>query len=631
MCGRIDRRQPRNRQKMARRRRRACRTCEGTTIHCGLLKLSVSAAAAAAAGGSSTLTHDVNAFVHPSSKRQLSRSRFSSRLNLAVYSGSRRKRRRPGIDLYLRSTRNNSPELDYQEEDGMEDDIIDAFPYNAIELTDPSDDSTLSTPSLDNVLGNLNLTVASSSAEQPDIAYFYLKDKIGLSDETMWKITFEAGSVLGLTAKTLDWKISVLRRNMKLSDDDIREIIRKYPAILHKSADKKLAPTILLLVRALDLSKADLRAMIVKYPCIMGYSAQNLLSKVDFFTGTMGFTIDETRKLVVDDPRLMCAAVETGLMPRMGFLHKEMAISMEDLRKIVKKNPRVLLYSVEKNLKEKLISFLVMRLRMESRHVCKLLLAFPELLDYNLEDVILPIARYFMSDLEFSPTEFRSIMLKYPRLMSNSLRKIKHVVGFFRYEFDLDASQVKRIIFQGPQTVALSDDNLKSKISFLRDMFKLDTSEVRKVIVGMPTLLMCSIESNLRPKAEYLLQAFDNDATELKMAILKQPTLLGYSQKKRIEPRMESLIDIGAHPRSIVVGIPMTDANFRVWLERKAMEIVENGGKEPVRGQKRTPRTSRSAALVLGKDETQISEEKEASAIDKASPDRSSRIVHWKR
>ena len=318
-------------------------------------------------------------------------------------------------------------------------------------------------------------------------------------------------------------------------------------------------------------------------------------------------------------------------MPRMGFLHKEMAISIDDIRKIVKKNPRVLLYSIETNLTEKLISFLVMRLRMESRHVCKILLAFPELLDYNLENTMLPIARYFMTDLEFSPTEFRAILLKYPRLMSNSLRKIKHIVGFFRYEFDLDASQVKRVIYQGPQMFGLSDDNLKAKINFLRDTFQLNTNEVRKVVVGMPTLLMCSIESNLRPKAEYLLEAFDNDLAELKLAVLNQPTLLAYSQKKRIEPRMESIIDIGAHPRSIVVGITMTEDNFRVWLKKKAMKIVENGGKEPIPGQKRTPRP-RSTAIVLSKDGKQRPpEEEEASAIDKTAQKRSSRIIHWRR
>jgi hypothetical protein len=31
----------------------------------------------------------------------------------------------------------------------------------------------------------------------PDIAYYYLQNTLGLSEETMWKITLEAGSVLG--------------------------------------------------------------------------------------------------------------------------------------------------------------------------------------------------------------------------------------------------------------------------------------------------------------------------------------------------------------------------------------------------------------------------------------------------
>lgn len=520
--------------------------------------------------------------------------------------------------------------MDEEFDDDM-DDIVDLYPDDGLALfnSDGQGEQLLSAESLSNVFGNLTLAVTPSVAEQPDIAYFYLKDKVGLSDETMWKITFEAGTVLGLTAKTLDWKISVLRRNMKLSDDDIREIISKYPAILQKSADKKLSPTILLLVRALDLSKAELRSMVVKYPCIMGYSSQNLLRKVDFFTSTMGYSVDETRKLVVNEPRLMCAAVETGLWPRMGFLCREMAIPIENVRKIVQKNPKILLCSVENNLKEKLILFLVMRLQMDSAHVGRLLMSFPQFIDYNLENTILPIAVFFMTDLEFSPTEFRSILLKWPRLVTNSLRKIKHVVGFLRYEFNLDASQVKRVIFQSPPTLGLSDDNLKTTIQFLRETFQLDDDDARKVVVGMPTLLACAIDSNLSPKSDFLLQAFDNDEEELKEIILKQPSLLGYSLKKRIQPRVESLIAIGAHPRSISVGITMTDANFHIWLDEKAVKIAENGGVEPPRGthKKRIPRP-RSSAIVLA---SYASGQKEASALDKTSPERRSRVVHWKR
>ena len=256
-------------------------------------------------------------------------------------------------------------------------------------------------------------------------------------------------------------------------------------------------------------------------------------------------------------------------------------------------------------------------------------MSFPQFVDYSLENTILPIAVFFMTELEFSPTEFRNILLKWPRLVTNSLRKIKHVVGFLRFEFNLDASQVKRVIFQSPPTLGLSDDNLKTTIQFLRETFQLDDDDARKIVVSMPTLLACAIDSNLRPKSEFLLQAFDNDEEELKAIILKQPSLLGYSLEKRIQPRVESLIAIGAHPRSISVGITMTDANFRIWLDEKAVKIAENGGVEPPRGthKKRIPRP-RSSAIVLASD---ASGQKEASALDKTSPERSSRVVHWKR
>jgi len=41
-------------------------------------------------------------------------------------------------------------------------------------------------------IGSIGLN--STQVLQPDIAYFYLQNTLGLSEETMWKITLEAGS-----------------------------------------------------------------------------------------------------------------------------------------------------------------------------------------------------------------------------------------------------------------------------------------------------------------------------------------------------------------------------------------------------------------------------------------------------
>jgi len=419
------------------------------------------------------------------------------------------------------------------------------------------------------------LLANSNDQNNPDIAYFYLRDTLGLSEETMWKITLDAGSLLGMTPRNLDKKVSLLRRTMNLSDEDVRVILGKQPALLHYSAERNLAPTILFLVRALDLSKGELRGMIIECPSILGYSLENLKKKFGFFFNTLRFEdVGQVRELLVNTPKLLLCAVDTGLIPRMKFLHKEMQFSLEELREVYRKNPKLLLYSVDENLREKIIFFFILQLNMEPKHVRKLLLSYPQVMDYNLENHLVPIAHYLMTELEFSSIELRSILLKFPRLFTHSLIKIKHVTGFLRYELQLDANQVKRVLFQSPQVLGLdAEGNLKQKIEFLRSRLNLTEYELSVVLSKMPTLLGCSIQNNLLPKVEYLESVLlsqskhsNKSPTILKDTVLKQPTLLGYSLDSRIRPRMEQLMQAGVPLEKITVGISMTERKFQEWL-----------------------------------------------------------------
>jgi len=181
-------------------------------------------------------------------------------------------------------------EMIYDENDRRKD--YESKPFMPVPQGEDQD-TTIVIPSLTTLLGYVHLAPAS------EIAYFYLQNTIGLPEETMWKITNEAGSVLGFSVANLEKKISLLRRTMNLSDDDVRTIITKQPSILHMSPNRNISPTILFLVRALDLSKDDLRTMIVAYPCILCYSIHNLRHKVKFFTHVMGFDMAQTRSLLV--------------------------------------------------------------------------------------------------------------------------------------------------------------------------------------------------------------------------------------------------------------------------------------------------------------------------------------------
>lgn len=446
-----------------------------------------------------------------------------------------------------------------------------------------------------------------------NIAYFYLQNEIGIAEDDMWKITHEAGSILGMTANNLRRKIHLMTRLMDLEDADVRTMLIRHPAVLHLSAKQNIAPTILFLQRSLDLSRKDLRAMIVPFPSILGYSLSNLKSKLNFYLKVCKFSKDEARQLFVAEPKLLTAGVKTGLIPRMHFFVNSLQLPLDCFREVIKKSPRVLLCSLEKNLRPKLQFYFIMTLGMDIPTVQTILRKYPQVLNYNLENHILPITRYFVHDLLFSNQEFSKILLKFPRLVSWSLYKIKHVVGYLRFELGMDASQTKRVLYQAPQVINLqTEETLKPRINYFRQVFNLTDQELRQLIAGMPTLAICSVETNLKPKIDYLTEVLGTE--EMKFAILLLPTLLGYSLEKRIAPRMRQILEANVHPRSITVGIPMKEEAFQRWLNGRRSRAVLEPGYDDIRYIK----TPEGIRLPIVK------------SLPKK-PDTGGRIVHWSR
>ena len=435
-----------------------------------------------------------------------------------------------------------------------------------------------------------------SEAFATNVSYFYLKNELQLSDTAMWRITYEASSALGMTTAVIRHKVQVLQETMNLTPDQIRNILERQPTLLHLSADQNLAPTLLFLLRALELGRDELRELVLACPAVLSYSIHNLKSKVQFFVRLLKYTVPECRELLLQKPDLLRASVTSGLIPHYQFLTKEVELSLPQLQKIIKKNPNMLLYSVEENLIPKLVYYMIMRLQMNTKQVHKLLLAYPQVLDCNLERTILPLTVYFLNELEFSPNEFRNILLKFPRLVTHSLQKVKRTIGYFRYELNMVAAQVKKVMYRAPTILGLNlEDTIRPKVQFLQSTLDLSDDELHTVLVAMPSLLLLSSDGNLQPKIEYLssvlLSSTETDNSrhkkqflissssspsvlsipdQLRDIVLRLPTLLGYSLDQRIIPRVQAILNVGLHPSCITIGIPMTQPAFDKWLGRRA-------------------------------------------------------------
>jgi mTERF domain-containing protein len=478
-----------------------------------------------------------------------------------------------------------------EEEDWLDDDE-ELFEVEAEDLEEVEVDTAVPRNSSFNVLSLEDI----SQTFSPNVSYFYLKNELGISEEGMWRITYEASSALGMTATTIRHKVDVLRNTMNLTDEDVRSLLERHPTILHLSADKNISPTLLFLIRTLDLGRDELRSLVLASPCVLTYSRANLKSKIKFFTEIMRFTIAECRELFLSEQKLLRAGVKTGLIPKMRFLVRDMEIPLDELRRIVQKHPRILLYSLDGNLVPKLVYYFIMTLQMETSQLRKILLAYPAILDKNLDRTILPITNYFLNDLEYSPFELRSIVLKFPRLMSHSLKKIKHVVGYLRYEVGLTSSPVKRVLYQAPQMIGLNTEgNLKVKVDYLKETLDLDDEELRIVVAAMPTLLVLNTERNLQPKVDYLLSVLRTHQN-LRETVIRLPTLLGYSLEQRIRPRMQAITAAGLDPSSITVGIPMKQDKFESWLQRRRDKRLRE--EAALEEEKQTPDDSLSGRII---------------------------------
>ena len=488
----------------------------------------------------------------------------------------------------------------------------------------------------------------------PELSYFYLRDEVGLSEDVMWKLVNKAPSFLGFTPTTIRNKLMVLKATIGLTDQDIRQLLQKQPSILHLSAKKNISPTILYLQRQLDLSKKELRTLVLGCPSLLTYSLGSLHGKiVGFFQNTMGYTVAECRTIFLKCPTILSSSVKTGLIPRLQFLHDEIQISLPDLRKIILQNPLILCMSIEDNLQPKLIYFFIMTLRMQPTDVGTLLLKYPNILDYNLENHIVPIYQYFIS-LDFSTYEFSKILQKFPRLMTYSLAHIKRRMGYLRFQLGLEANAIRRIFYQNPKILSFSQTNLENTVQYLlqsvvpgatllHDNYDEgdddgDTNEkgngeridsdgsdenpnrnleiVQILITGLPSVVNLNVQNTLQPKVEYLRERLGQE--ELSNALLRLPVLLGYSLDKRIKPRLEQMLAAGVHGGLITSGITKKEDAFQQWLERRANEAVHLPSKIPEIDNESKKQNEKANEKDITSKETRVVKD-------------GGRIIHWRR
>lgn len=145
----------------------------------------------------------------------------------------------------------------------------------------------------------------------------WLQNRLIMTDVELGKLTAQAPILLGLSIEdNIEPKLNWLQDRLKLNEIQVSKIFRVFPAIFGYAVVSKLEPTLRWLQNSLSMEDADLAKMILAQPSLLGYDVENNLEPTfHFYKRQLG--AEETKGLLLRDPRLFGASLERRLRPRL--------------------------------------------------------------------------------------------------------------------------------------------------------------------------------------------------------------------------------------------------------------------------------------------------------------------------
>eukprot|EP00934_Nitzschia_sp_Nitz4_P004240 Nitzschia sp. Nitz4//scaffold11_size288233//10824//13085//NITZ4_000725-RA/size288233-processed-gene-0.151-mRNA-1//1//CDS//3329533927//4230//frame0 len=418
-----------------------------------------------------------------------------------------------------------------------------------------------------------------ADAEDPKIAYFYLRNVLGLDEVGMWRVVRYASSVLSLKADTVRRKVEYMIETFGLSQEEMRTVVTNMPAILHLNSTRnvQVKAEYLQLQLALNSTK-DLKDLVLSCPSALCYSIDNLRAKFDFFQTNFNITPREMHSIVLKEPKLLTCSVQNGLVKHLDYFQSKVQMPMPDFRHLVLQYPSIFRLGIQDNIHAKVECWMKESLQWDAKDISDCLRRYPRILEYSLEN-LLDTTQFWKDTFPISNKDLSVVFRRAPRLLTCSPSKIIASVLWFQEQLGLSIEEVTRFILRvSPGTFGLAENALQARLDFLKQLFfperkgkSLGLDEmavIRRILLRCPTMLHLKIESNLSPKVDYLIQEMGSSQA-LSRAIQSQPTLLAFSLAKRISPRLERMKKIGVDLGLIGTAANKSPHQFDEWLERK--------------------------------------------------------------
>ncbi|CAI8590216.1 unnamed protein product [Vicia faba] len=194
--------------------------------------------------------------------------------------------------------------------------------------------------------------------------------------------------------------------------DQIRTIIRKFPAFANYSLDGKIKPLVEFFLE-LGVPQEKILIIISKRPQLCGISlSENLKPTMEFFE-SLGVDKKQWAKVIYRFPALLTYSKQK-ITESIAFL-LELGISEESIGKIITRCPNIISYSVEDNLRPTAMYF-----RSLGVDVGLLLFKCPQNFGLSIEANIKPVTEFFL-ERGYTSEEIGTMISRYGPLYTFSL------------------------------------------------------------------------------------------------------------------------------------------------------------------------------------------------------------------
>jgi hypothetical protein len=237
---------------------------------------------------------------------------------------------------------------------------------------------------------------------------------------------------------------------------------------------KHLIPEALAYLRMrLQLRPWHIHAMLKTHTRLTGYSAAKLKANIDYLEENLGMKSKDTRALLLLMPSLLGASL-ASLETRMLFWKNRVGIENALLRKVVQKKPALLQYSVEDNLLPKW-EFFTQQLGLNPDELVKMTKRNPELWGRSLDRYWIPLIQIIRSHLKDENGQ------------------------------DMTYEECGRLFYRLPDILRFSSRSINDKLQFLGEQLtEIETHELKAMLLNYPQILAMGIQSSLHPKIVFL-------------------------------------------------------------------------------------------------------------------------------